>query len=236
VSRRPSNAPGRSRPDVPGFQPILFVQLALFALLLAACDQPALTGQPRTGEASPSTAAGATDPGASSSAQTSSAGEPSPSAAPSTAATPSEPAGQPTDGSTAACSGSDENRDFYASMAGAVDWTVYCPVLPDGWFVNDGHYRLAGGGWMEISYDGPGDATVVLRQGAFCSSGDDCVPGGQAIGDTPFADRTGVLIRADDSGWAIVAERGATISWLLVVHGLDEAGARAVAADLRVVG
>jgi hypothetical protein len=121
-------------------------------------------------------------------------------------------------------------------MAAAVDWTVYCPVLPDGWFVQDGHYRLAGGGWMEISYDGPGETSFVLRQGAFCASGDGCVPGGRSIGDVPFGDRTGTLSATDDGGWSIVAERGATNSWLLILHGLDEAAARAIAADLRIVG
>lgn len=139
-------------------------------------------------------------------------------------------------GSAAACTGSDENRDFFASMAAAVDWTVYCPAVPDGWFVEDGQYRLAGGGWMEISYDGPGDARLVLRQGAFCETADGCIPQGSDLGETAFGDRTATFIATGDGGWAAVVDRGATPSWLLVVGGLDEASARSIAADLLAVG
>ena len=120
-------------------------------------------------------------------------------------------------------------------MAAAVDWTVYCPVLGDGWFVDDGRYRLAGGGWLEIGYDGPGDARLILRQGAFCSAGDGCVPAGQEIGTTAFADRTGTFIADDDGTWSVVVDRASNPSWLLVVDGLGQTAARAIAADLRAV-
>jgi hypothetical protein len=155
---------------------------------------------------------------------------------PATAAPPN-PSDQPSTnpGSAAGCSGSDENRDFFASMAAAVDWTVYCPVLPDGWFVNDGQYRLAGGGWMRIGYDGPGDDGILLQQGAFCTDDGGCVPAGQDAGETAFGDRTGTLVAGGDGSWSIVLDRGATPSWLLIVTGLDEAGARAIAADLRAI-
>ena len=120
-------------------------------------------------------------------------------------------------------------------MAAAVDWTVYCPVVAEGWFVEDGQYRLANGGWMEISYDGPGEATIVLRQGSFCEAVDGCVPAGSEVGDTAFGDRTGTVVAAVDGSWVVVVDRGATPTWLLTVHGLDEATARAIAADLHAV-
>lgn len=135
----------------------------------------------------------------------------------------------------AECSGSDENRDFFASMAAAVDWTVYCPVLPNGWFVRDGQYRLAGGGWMEIGYNGPGNAGITLREGAFCHDGGGCVPTGREVGETAFGDRIGMLVAGDDGSASIVVARGGTPSWLLVVTGLDEAGARAIAAALQSI-
>lgn len=138
--------------------------------------------------------------------------------------------------SAQACSGSDENRDFYASMAAAVEWTVYCPVLPDEWFVRDGQYRLAGGGWLEITYDGPGDAGITLRQGAFCAEAGGCVPTGREVGTTAFGDRTGTLVAGDEGSWAVVVDRGATPSWLLVVTGLDEATSRSIAEQLLTVG
>lgn len=134
----------------------------------------------------------------------------------------------------AACSGSDQNRDFFASMAAAVDWPVYCPTLLDGWFVVDGQYRLAGGGWMEISYHGPGDALIVLREGAFCGDGG-CVPAGREVGETAFGDRIGMLVAGDDGSWSIVLGRNASPTWLLVGTGLDEAGARTIAEDLLAI-
>lgn len=139
-------------------------------------------------------------------------------------------------GSAAACSGSDANRDFFASMAAAVDWTVYCPVLPDGWFVDDGQYRLAGGGWMEIGYAGPSEARILLREGAFCGdSGGECAPAGREVGEAAFADRVGTLIEGGDGAWSVVVGRGATPSWLLIASGMDEPAARAIASGLVTV-
>lgn len=235
MKRRRSSAPGGLRSDGRSTQSLLLVPLLL---ALVACGQPAASEQTGpTSEVSPSGFVGPTpettpgppvssaDPSATATATT----EPSPTES---STTSPMPAGA---GSAAACSGDDRNQDFYASMAAAVEWTVYCPVLPDGWFVDDGRYRLAGGGWLEISYDGPGEARLSLRQGAFCTSGDGCVPGGQPVGQSAFGDRTGDLVATDDGAFAIVVDRGATPSWLLVVSGLDEAAARAIGGDLHAI-
>ncbi len=136
----------------------------------------------------------------------------------------------------AACSGSSENRDFYASMAAAVGWPVYCPVLPDGWFVENGQYRLADGGRLEIVYVGPQRARITLDEGAFCTIQGGCVPPGQDVGATAFGGREGTLVALDDGSWAVAVDRDASVSWLLIVTGLDEAAARAIAAGLVVVG
>lgn len=238
MKRRRSSAPARLRPDGRWFRPILLA--TLLAVFVAACGQATTTEQPTASTPSSSdgvpTDRATTDPStdAPTDAPTASA-EPTSPEPTATGSTGSSAA--PTDGTVSAssCSGSDENRDFFASMAAAVEWTVYCPVLPDGWFVDDGHYRLANGGWMEISYDGPGEARFVLRQGAFCETGDGCVPAGIETGDAPFGDRTGRFVAGADGSWAIVVDRGAVPSWLLVVQGLDESGARTIAADLQAV-
>ena len=238
MKRRRSSAPGRLRPDGRWSHPILLA--ALVAVLVAACGQATTTGQPTP--STPASSDAVPTDGATADPSTD-----APTEAPSTSAEPTAPepsatgsTGSPAAptggaGSASSCSGSDENRDFFASMAAAVDWTVYCPVLPDGWFVDDGHYRLANGGWMEISYDGPGEARFVLRQGAFCETGDGCVPAGTETGDAPFGDRTGRFVAGADGSWVVVVDRGAVPSWLLVVQGLDEAAARAMAADLNAV-
>ena len=234
--RRRSSAPGDLHLDGRWVRPIA---LALFVGLLAGCGEAAVTTAPAASSEAPavsqSTTASASP--AVESTEPTTTPEASPTEAP---ATPAPPTATPTSapvgaGSAAVCSGSDENRDFFASMAAAVEWTVYCPVLADGWFVDDGRYRLAGGGWLQISYDGPGDRRLILQQGAFCASADGCVPAGRDAGQAAFGDRTGSMIAGDDGTWSVVVDQGANPSWLLVTDGLGEDEARQIAADLQPI-
>ena len=156
--------------------------------------------------------------------------EPSPpgpaSAAPSDAPSvpPSvDPLASPATGSAAACAGNDDNRKFFASIAAAVEWPVYCPVLPAGWFVDSGRFRLAGGGWLEIAYRGPSGARLELREGAFCDDPDGCVPGGTEAGDAAFGGLTGTFIVADDGHLVVVVDRAVKPSWVVIGSGLDRA-------------
>lgn len=130
------------------------------------------------------------------------------------------------------CSGSPENRDFYLAVAEAVDWTVLCPVLPDGWFVESGTYRLAGGGWLEIAYRGPAGARIRLREGGFCPDASGCAPSGVEVEDVTVGPLVGRLIATDDGGWAVVVDRGAQRSWLFEGSGIDEATFRSLAGAL----
>jgi hypothetical protein len=121
-------------------------------------------------------------------------------------------------------------------MAAAVDWPVYCPVLADGWFVQDGQYRLADGGQLEIEYRGPDRARITLQGGAFCTIAGGCAPPGIDVGPVAFGDREGTLMALDDGSWAVVVERDAAVGWLLVATGLDETATKAIAARLVLVG
>ena len=129
------------------------------------------------------------------------------------------------------CTGTDENVEFFAQFAEVVDWPVYCPALPSGWFVGTGQWRQVDGPRLEISYRGPGGAGLLLQQGAYCPGEGDCVPPGDDLGATAFGDREGTLIGTVD-GWAVVVDRGDTPSWLLTMTGVSEAAARRIAADL----
>ena len=68
--------------------------------------------------------------------------------------------GSPTDGPTAGtlCTGSESNGAFFTQAAAGMAWSVYCAVLPDGWYLETGSYRLANEGHLEVTYRGPGDA------------------------------------------------------------------------------
>ena len=168
----------------------------------------------------------ASDPGATQDAATPAA-QASPTAA-ETAALALEPA--------ADCTGTAKNRTFYGSVAAAVRWTVYCPVLPSGWFVDQGSYRLAGGGRLVIGYRGPGGAHITLSEGAWCRDGSGCVPTGADGGATAFGDLSGSLIATDGGAVIIVVDAGSPVSWELVADGLDETTVRMFGAALIPVG
>ena len=211
--------------------------------MVAACGGTSATGTPGDGSAAPSSASSdeptdSTEPGGS--IEPGDTDEPTESDEPTDDPTDEptdEPSGEPSPagGPASACSGTAENQDFYADAAAAVGWTVYCPVLPKGWFVVTGRYRLAGGGRLEISYRGPGGSRFTLREGAFCGDSDGCVPAGTELGAASFGNLSGTLISADDGSWAIVVDAGANPSWLLVAEVASEEAARDLGAALTAV-
>ena len=135
----------------------------------------------------------------------------------------------------AACSGSPANREFFAGIAKRVEWPVLCGVLPKGWFVSEGSYRLANGGKLLVSYQGPGGATIALSEGAWCTAADGCVPAGSDLGASAMGPLDGRLYQTAD-GYAVLAAAGQNPSWLMATHGLDQATAVAHAAALAQVG
>jgi hypothetical protein len=154
----------------------------------------------------------------------------SPLETPSAPPTPSSPAP-----GGAGCTGSVGNRDFFASVAASVQWTVYCAVLPDGWFIESGNYRLRSQGQMRVAYRGPDGAHLELSEGAFCTGANGCVPNGQASGSAMFGDLEGTGYDLDGGGLAIVVDPGAVISWLAIGGNLDQPTFQALVAELHRV-
>jgi hypothetical protein len=251
MTRRRSSAPGRDRSV--RHRSLLFLLPVVIAVFVAACGGSDASVSPNGNAATPTvpppTSAGSPSSGGASGGPSEAptdtpptSDEPTDTPEPSATETPSD---QPTEAPTATpsgpagpaadCAGNADNIDFYASVAQAMVWTVYCPVLPSGWFVDTGSYRLAGGGHMEIAYKGSGGRHIDLSEGSFCTDADGCVPSGTASGDAAFGDQTGTLIATSDGGWAIVVDQGQHPSWLLTGTGMDEAAFRKIAADLMVV-
>jgi hypothetical protein len=232
----------RARPIVP------FLVLAL-ALVVAACAGTAATGAPGTGSAS-TPAGGSAGSGSSSGPAASdeaSAGQPTEAPADTTAPTTPKPtktpkpsasgAGASLDTGTAAdCSGSDDNRTFFAGVAAQVDWTVVCAVLPKRWFVSAGSFRLAKGGKLLISYKGPNGATLSLSEGAWCTDASGCVPSGDDLGNAALGPMSGTLIGANGGGYAVSAAGGQPTSWLLETQGVDQATTVELASAAVAVG
>ncbi|MEW5990710.1 MAG: hypothetical protein AB1736_05105 [Chloroflexota bacterium] len=159
---------------------------------------------------------------------------PTPSESPSAAPTPVPPSGTPA--VSAACSGSDANREFFLQAAASMSWPVYCPVFPDGWFVDTGSYRLADGGHLEVTYRGPLDQRFSLVEGNICAGADvdTCAPRDTVIGPATFGDREGELGRLAN-GLVLDVDRGASPSWRATGLGLAEDAFRTLCAALLVV-
>jgi hypothetical protein len=166
--------------------------------------------------------------------------EPGASVEPAASDGPTQPAATPEASPGAdACTGSAENRDFFAAAAETMSWDVYCAVLPDGWFVETGAYRLADGGRLDVTYRGPGGESIEVRQGAYCASdASACAPRDREIGSAAFGDRPGVLVAlggSEKDGFAVYVDAGVAPSWAISGSGMDEAPFTAIAAALHRV-
>ena len=239
MTRRRSRTPGASRPASRRSLSIHGLLLtATLAVLVAACAGAA-DGSPTPEPTDTSAASPITSGPAATDAPVTEAPTATPTEAPTATAVPTPTAEpSPTGGGTGgadACTGTDENREFFTSVAGAVDWPVYCPVLGSGWSVDAGQYRLAGGGRMEIGYRGPSGARIELKQGYFCDTMD-CSGGGTELGDAAFGDLRGVMLDQDGGRFGIVAVAIDGPVWLLTTDGLDEDEARSVGANLVRIG
>jgi len=108
-------------------------------------------------------------------------------------------------------------------------------VLPSGWSLIAGTYRLADGGRITIQFRRRADnATFELDEGSFCSDSSGCVPSGTAAGSGPFGDLTGDLVQTS-SGFAVVVARGEKPSWLAIGGGLDQATFTALTSALHAL-
>jgi hypothetical protein len=235
-SARPARArlPARSR-ALTGLGLAIVVALAM-----AACDA---ASSPTASTPAATTPIGST--GSPAATASSDAGSPSDSG-PSTSVAPSSeptsppasatPTGPTASGPASACTGSAENQDFYARLAGAVSWTVYCPVLPAGWFLEAGSYRLADGGRVDVTYAGPGSSKLEVREGAFCvADPSTCSPGDHVVGSVAFGDRQGELATLD-SGYVVTVAAGENPSWQVVATGVTQDAVTALAAAMTAVG
>jgi hypothetical protein len=214
----------RLAPAAPPRQTLQGAAVALCLAVVAACGAPSgsspLVASPEPGGSAVETP-GAASPSPSEDPDLSAEPTASPSLSP--GATPSLSTGGAAIHQAAECSGSDDNRTWFAGLADLVSWPVYCPVLPAGWVVDTGSYHLANGGRMEITYRNRSGQRLELREGAFCEDGSGCLPAGSDGGEAAFGDQSGRLVAADDGSWAVSVDGGEGVTWLAVGRSMDEA-------------
>jgi hypothetical protein len=181
----------------------------------APAAQASGAGSLAPASASPSPAASET-PTAAPTASEEPTPEPTPS--PTESSTPSTSPGA--EGAVAGCTGSNDNRAFFAKAASDLAWPVYCAALPAHWFVTAGSYSRANGGKLEIAYKGPNGAKLELHEGAFCAASDGCVPAETGSGYGTFGDQAATILELEDGRVAAVVDRGERLSWLALGDGL----------------
>ena len=207
--------------------------LVIVAVLIGACGAGSPSSGATSAPASAGSSSGAPSPGSPSSEPTAEPASEAPTDAPPTAKPSKSPKPSPSaslDPGVAECTGTDENKAFFADAAAAVDWTVVCAALPSRWFVSTGNYRRGGGGRLTIGYKGPEGATLTLNEGAWCTEAGGCAPAGTEVGPAALGPLAGTLFALDDGGFAIVADQGDAISWQLETAGLSQAKTKKLAA------
>jgi hypothetical protein len=221
------------------------------ALAVSACGLSGPSSGP--GESSVASASPSGSPSglASGSPDTSPSPEPTvspsdtPTASPTDQPTPTETAGGPSASPVAGgagCFGSADTRSFFETFAQDVSWPVYCAVLPKGWSVVDGTYRLANGGRLTITYNRRADgARIVLDEGSVCAVTNPCVPAGDALGSIPFGDRQADLSSSPPGASEPSAAYAATVdetenpAWVLTGTGISAKDFKSIADKLIVL-
>jgi hypothetical protein len=141
------------------------------------------------------------------------------------------PAGTPVP--STACTGSASNQAFFASAAKQFSWSVYCAVLPTGWFLTAGDFH---GNQLTATYKGPGGAIVNLKEGGFCTtSAAVCTPRDHPLGTAMFSDQVGGLVALGPTaagGFAIYVSGGTAHAYEINSTGPTQAKFVAYAAAL----
>ena len=122
-----------------------------------------------------------------------------------------------------------------------MSWTVYCAVLPTGWFLEAGSYRLGNGGHLTASYKGPNGARLMLQEGVFCTGGVSvCSPHDETIGPAAFGDQQGTLMSLGPNepadGYAVYVDPGQSPAWTISGTTIDQATFTGFSAAVAAVG
>jgi len=201
---------------MPGRARLVLLPLLLLASTAACSAAPAVGSPSGSVAVATGTPAAASGTPADTAVPTAAPASPTPTASPSTAS-PDVPTG------AQACTGKDDNKAFFGSVATQMKWDVYCAVLPAGWFLSYAHYELGAGGQLSATYKGPGGVHLQLLEGNTCTDPTvPCQPKVSELGPTLFGDRTGTLVTLDPGHAVYVGSGDSPPSWAAASVDLDE--------------
>jgi hypothetical protein len=130
----------------------------------------------------------------------------------------------------AACTGSADNKAFFADAARDLSFDVYCAVAPSGWSLSSASYILPNGGYLNVEYHN-GSAAFTLREGAWCPPDKACIAHGPAVGAASFDGLAGTLC-LNTGTYTLEVGTWANQRYLMVASGLTQAQVTSLAAAL----
>lgn len=157
---------------------------------------------------------------------------------PPTAAPTTAPSAGPTSPASF-CTGGAANQPEFVKAAKTLKFAVYCATLGKGWGLTSSPgmswAATKSGGWITITYKGPGTAKVDVAEGSFClTSALVCAPNTGNIGTGSFGGLSGALDSTTD-GFAIYVAPGTAHAYKLVGHNVTQAILVSIGAGLKVI-
>jgi hypothetical protein len=100
-----------------------------------------------------------------------------------------------------ACTGTDEQKAFFAEAALKLKFDVYCASLPGGWWFQDGQFQEPNGGQITVLYKNNAGSTIRLSEGNWCSADPaSCWATASTIGPASYGPLSGTMYVVDSSG------------------------------------
>jgi hypothetical protein len=133
---------------------------------------------------------------------------PTPTAAPTDTPTPT-PTSSPTPSAwptsqAALCTGNASNKAFFVEAASNLSFAVYCAVLPSGWWLESGDYKLTPTAQLSVLYKNAKGDWFSLKEGDVCPPPTLCAMAGSPAGPASFGGLAGTLWVASPSFYTII--------------------------------
>jgi hypothetical protein len=135
-----------------------------------------------------------------------------------------------TPGPPTACTGSSDpvhGADyiaFWTAAANALPFSVYCGIVPGGWFFNGSLYTQPNGGHLgaKYSYKTTGGPSIQIDEGGDATKFTSVTPGA-TLGSAIFGDLPGTLYAGSSGGFVLLVAPGTSHAYQAVGTGVTQA-------------
>ncbi|MGD0122385.1 MAG: hypothetical protein ABSC46_07485 [Candidatus Limnocylindrales bacterium] len=115
-------------------------------------------------------------------------------------------------------------------------FSVYCGILPGGWFFNGSAYTQPNGGHVQAkySYKTSSGPSIVIDEGGDASKFTAVTPGA-SLGSASFGGLTGTMYAVSGGGFVLLVAPGTSHAYQAVGTGVTQATFVSISADLMKV-